>query len=292
MRLASLYLKPHPALLFQINAQLFYIFGSFFFAAKPRYMPYWLTLIVFCMTIDGVYRYFATNKEKIVLWNFSVWAIVNSCVVNMEVYSWFGVFVVGFFAMASKWFLLDGRGRHVFNPSAVAVVIATVLFPSTVSAAGTSWAGHWGLPLAVLTVGGLAAWKAGTLSVVLAYFGGFALVSTAYSLLGAKFGLLPHWEVASVPPLFWAGTLVSVGSMIFMFGVISDPMTAPRGVRNQILFGLFMAVMDYILRRNFIIMADLFAYLITQAARVFLRDWNLYPVRMPALLPNLSRQGT
>lgn len=127
--------------------------------------------------------------------------------------------VVASAAIASK-FLLRVRGRHVFNPANLGVVLALTLLPGTWVSAG-QW-GHdlaaavWFVMLGTLVTGQARRWE--TSWIFLAMWLGLAALRTLW--LGQPPAVLLHQA--------GNGAL-----LLFAFFMISDPMTTParRGAR-------------------------------------------------------------
>jgi hypothetical protein len=278
MNWRSFVVKPPRSLVLQIIAQWTYIGLTLYFAALARPVKFYPVVLLFCLFIDGLYRYFATKRTQIILLNFSVIAIVNSVLANFEPYTFSAFFACSMLAMASKLFIHDAEGKHVYNPSAFGIVAAVVLFPSIASPSVLAWGDFWPWgTLAAAIPGAIATYSAGTIRIILGYFLSFALMS-----VGAHY-LFPE----AVQVFFWPSTLLSIGSVIFIFGVISDPRTSPQNAKNQWLFGITIAAVDLFLRRHSILIAELLAYLAAQSIRAFVRDWRLK--RVDKLVQNIFR---
>ena len=122
-------------------------------------------------------------------------------------------------AIGSK-FVLRLGGRHIWNPSALAIVAVTVAFPG-------AWIsnGQWGI----------SAWIA-----AFAVGAGLAITSKA-GRAGVPFLFLAAWGVLTFGRALWLGDPMSLplhqmgngALIIFSFFMISDPMTQPwhRGAR-------------------------------------------------------------
>ena len=149
--------------------------------------------------------------------------------------------------MASK-YLIRWRGRHIFNPSNVALVLAfVVLGPQRTEPLDLWWIpmGSWlVVTYAILIVGGLSiGYRLGLLGMQLAYMAGFA------AFLG--FALAPepdHCMVASwhLAPMcgfeLWRVITTSPELLIFALFMLPDPKTVPEGRWARILFGLAVAM--------------------------------------------------
>ncbi|MEV0156405.1 hypothetical protein AB0H57_22135 [Micromonospora sp. NPDC050686] len=142
-------------------------------------------------------------------------------------------------AVASRHILrirVDGRPRHVLNPSNAGIALTLVLFPWVSIAppyqftAGISGALDWLLPLGVLMAGTLLNGKlTGKMPLILGWLGGFV----GQALLRAVF--FDHDFVAALLPM------TGLAFILFTNYMITDPGTTPRSRANQVWFGLCAA---------------------------------------------------
>ncbi|MEU2987845.1 hypothetical protein ABZ647_25940 [Micromonospora aurantiaca] len=131
---------------------------------------------------------------------------------------------------------IDGRARHVLNPSNAGIALTLVLFPWVSIAppyqftAGVSGALDWLLPLGVLMAGTLLNGKlTGKMPLILGWLTGFV----AQALLRAL--LFDHDFVAALLPM------TGLAFILFTNYMITDPGTTPRARANQWAFGLCTA---------------------------------------------------
>jgi hypothetical protein len=160
-----------------------------------------------------------------------------------------GVVALG---MASK-YLIRWRGRHIFNPSNLALVLAFVaLGPQRTEPLDLWWIpiGPWMIATyAILIVGGLLiAWELRLLGLVLGFWAAFASFATL-----ALFSVPDHCMVASwhVTPLCGRDLqqiLVSSPEiLIFALFMVPDPKTVPEGPLARIVFGVVVGVLAVLL---------------------------------------------
>ncbi|MFT4570561.1 MAG: Na+-translocating ferredoxin:NAD+ oxidoreductase RnfD subunit [Hyphomicrobiaceae bacterium] len=143
-------------------------------------------------------------------------------------------------AIAAK-FLIRVRGRHVFNPANLGIVVALLAFPD-------AWAspGQWGAaPLAAFALaclGTVVVTRAARADITVAFLGIYAgiLFSRAW-WLGDPFALPSH-------------RLQSGALLLFAFFMISDPRTTPNQPGGRVLFAGVVASLavwiDYALYWN------------------------------------------
>ncbi len=160
-----------------------------------------------------------------------------------------GVVALG---MASK-YLIRWRGRHIFNPSNVALVLAfVVLGPQHTEPLDLWWIpmGLWMIVTYAILIGGglLIAWELKMLGLVLAFMAAFA-VFTALALAPVP----DHCMVASwhVTPMcgreLWQVLVTSPEILIFALFMIPDPRTVPDGPVGRVVFGIVVAVLSVLL---------------------------------------------
>jgi len=135
-------------------------------------------------------------------------------------------------AIASK-FCLRVRGKHVYNPANLGVVLALCLLPG-------AWisAGQWGNDLVLagwfLVLGGIVTQRARRYDVSLAFIAAWAL------LLAGRALWLGH--PLSVPVHQLSGGAL----LLFSFFMISDPMTTPDRRGPRIAFAVLVAVLAFV----------------------------------------------
>jgi len=160
-----------------------------------------------------------------------------------------GVVAIG---MASK-YLIRWRGRHIFNPSNVALVLAFVaLGPQRTEPLDLWWIpmGLWMVVTYAILIGGglLIAWELKLLGLVLAFMVAFA------AFTGIAVASVPdHCMVASwhVTPLcgrdLWQILVTSPEILIFALFMIPDPRTVPDGQLARVIFGVVVAMLAVLL---------------------------------------------
>ncbi|MHB8718283.1 MAG: RnfABCDGE type electron transport complex subunit D [Candidatus Dormibacteria bacterium] len=157
---------------------------------------------------------------------------------------WFIVAAV--LSLGSK-YLIRVRGRHVFNPSNVGLVgvllvggVGTV-FPQYL------WWGSLGpavgLALAVILVGALWVLRpVGMLGMALAFW--TVLAALVGVLAAASRCMVAAWHPGAIcGGSYWVDICTSPEVLVFVFFMMSDPMTAPRSRRARLVYGAATAVL-------------------------------------------------
>lgn len=131
---------------------------------------------------------------------------------------------------------VEGRVRHIFNPSNFGIAITLLLFPWVGIAPpyhfteNLGTAGSWILPAFICCSGSFINYRfTGRLPLVLGWWGGFVLQAVIRS---AVFG---------TPLLAALNPMTGVAFILFSFYMISDPATTPFSARSQVVFGVAVA---------------------------------------------------
>ncbi len=163
---------------------------------------------------------------------------------------WYLFALVAALSIATK-YVVRYRGEHLFNPSNVGLVVAFLVLGSSVVEPLDFW---WGpldawmaLAYVVILVGGL---------LITARLGLLAMAVAFWLTLTAGIGLLAasgHCITAtwSLTPVcgseFWWVVIVSPEILVFLFFMITDPRTIPRGTRARIAFAVCLALLSTLL---------------------------------------------
>ncbi len=154
--------------------------------------------------------------------------------------------------MASK-YLIRWKGRHIFNPSNLGLVIAFIaLGPQFTEPQDLWWIplGPWMYVTYGILIGGglLIGWELKLLGLELGFMAAFALF-TALALMPVP----DHCMVASwhATPLcgqqLWQILVASPEVLIFAFFMIPDPRTVPDGPVGRFVFGVIVALLSVLL---------------------------------------------
>jgi hypothetical protein len=164
---------------------------------------------------------------------------------------WIFVGVVAI-SMASK-YLIRWRGRHIFNPSNLGLVIAFVaLGPKFTEPQDLWWIppGPWLIvTYAVLLVGGLLiAWELRLLGLELAFMAGFAAFTAVALALVPDHCMVASWHVAPMCGReLWQILVTSPELLVFGLFMIPDPRTVPDGPWARVAFGILVAILAVLL---------------------------------------------
>ncbi len=138
--------------------------------------------------------------------------------------------ITAMLAVNSK-YLFRARGKHIFNPAALALVAAYFLFASEQN----WWGALSNLPLPFIVVliatGIFIADRVNKLPMVLAFLGCYLSLFTLITFLG---------HAGQAGEIFRAPDINA--ALFFAFFMLTDPPTSPARYRDQIVFGIAVAV--------------------------------------------------
>lgn len=171
-------------------------------------------------------------------WEFPSGAVLTGMFVAMVLSSivpWYQAASASAVAIVSK-YILRTRSANVFNPAALALVLAFYIFHT-----GQNW---WG------ALGGITPY-----AVVLLFVGGAFIVDrvnkfplvlvflVVYYALFSLTSLISPNHVAEVAEIFRPPDLQAV--LFFAFFILTDPPTSPVKYRDQIVFGVLVAIASF-----------------------------------------------
>jgi hypothetical protein len=148
-------------------------------------------------------------------------------------------------------YVLVWRGAHIFNPSNIGLVICFLALGRTRAAPLDFW---WGpmsgwlvLALSVIVVGGFAILRRlSLLRVALGFWAAFAVALAVVAAAGHA--MVARWHLGPVTGFhFWAVLVTSPEVLVFLFFMITDPKTAPRGGRARVVYAVSLGLLGALL---------------------------------------------
>ncbi len=266
--------------LLQLGAHFLYILLVllFFYGFQRPFFYYPLLMItnfiIYYVLISIANKIYAKKEELISL---TPVVMAGTLMLNLEAYDFKAYALAGFFGVMSRAFIKTKLG-HVFNPGYFGAFVLAMLLPRFGYPSIGLWKSDLKLLILIAVLGFFIVYRAKRLQVILSYVGGFVSISILaaifFRIIGFKFN-----GVDEVPILFWPATLITTTSVIFIFHVISDPKTSPSSIKEQIIFGALIGIIDYILRISLIIPAEAISYLLVQSG------YSLYKIYQKQTLP-------
>lgn len=212
-------------------------------------------------------------------------AHISGLAVGMLIYSGERFMVVAFAAAAAIFSKLllrvpvpggpDGASTHFMNPSNAGIAVTLLLFMDWVGVAqpyqfteNVDGALDWILPAIIFCSGSFLNWRATKrLPLVLAWLAGFAAQAAVRALVTGH----------SVWPLL--APMTGMAFVLFTFYMVSDPMTTPRTLSRQLLFGAGTAAVYGLLSYLGIVFGLFFSLCIACMARGALLALASYRLR-------------
>jgi hypothetical protein len=154
------------------------------------------------------------------------------------------------FSLLSK-YVIVWRGGHVFNPSNIGLVLCFMLLGRGRAEPLDFWWGpmSWwlGLALAIIVAGGFLILRRLKLLVVAVGFWCAFAVGIAV-LCATGHSMTARWHLGPIDGWhFWWVLLTSPEVLVFLFYMITDPKTAPRGQRPRLLYAVAIGLLAAVL---------------------------------------------
>ena len=192
--------------------------------------PGLLGAVVAAMALDAVILRVRRRR-----WHFPDGALLSALIVAMILSPhepWYVVVITALIAVASK-YVIRSRKANVFNPAALALVIAFYLFGTAQDWWGSIPEARFGGVL-VLVTGLFIAHRTDKLPAVLSFLGVYYLLVTIAAFVG---------DPAHVAELYRAPDVNA--ALFFAVFMVTDPPTSPPSQRDQLVFGAITAAAAY-----------------------------------------------
>src|SRR5467141_3261375 len=220
--------------------------------------------ILACMAAGALIEFgVGLFKDRVIMWPASGLLTGNSTAIILRVpgtfhgqwWSTHGILIfiaVVAVSMASK-YLIRWRGRHIFNPSNLGLVLAFI----TLGPQYTEPQDLWWIPLgpwmyvtyAVLIVGGLLiGWELKLLALELGYMAAFAASAAVALLAVPDHCMVASWHASAMCGRdLWQILVTSPEVLLFAFFMVPDPRTVPEGPVARLVFGLLVGALSVLL---------------------------------------------
>jgi Na+-translocating ferredoxin:NAD+ oxidoreductase RnfD subunit len=148
-------------------------------------------------------------------------------------------------------YVIQIRGKHIFNPSNFGLLLCFLSLPVSKAEPLDFW---WGpmsawlvLALAVILAGGFTILsRLSLLRVALSFWAAFAAGLAVLAAAGHQ--MTARWHLGPIGGFhFWWILVTSPEVLVFLFFMITDPRTAPRGPRARIVYGVAIGLLATLL---------------------------------------------
>jgi len=220
--------------------------------------------ILICLATGALIEFgYGFFKDKVIMWPASGLLTGNSAAFILRVPGTFhgqwwstrGMWIfIGVVAvsMASK-YLIRWRGRHIFNPSNLGLVLAfVVLGPQYTEPQDLWWIpmGPWMIVTYAILIGGglFIGWELKLLGLELGYMAAFALFAALALLPVPDHCMIASWYATPIcGQQLWQILVTSPEVLIFAFFMVPDPRTVPDGQAGRFVFGALVAFLSIVL---------------------------------------------
>ena len=221
------------------------------------------------------------------VWEFPSGAVLTALIVAMVLRAqepWYVTSITSVIGVLSK-YVLRSRTANVFNPAALAIVISYYLFHT-----GQSW---WGalteLPalaqLVLIAAGIFITDRVNKMPLILTFLGAYFLLFTVTSFFG---------DPRRVAEIYRSPDLEAV--LFFAFIILSDPPTSPAKYPDQLVYGVIVAVVSFVLFERagvvFYLLAGVLVGNVWEAwRRVHRRSHHTFPRGIGSFLREIAPPG-
>ena len=166
---------------------------------------------------------------------------------------WYGYAIASVTMILGKVLVTNENKHHVFNPAGFALLISICLFPNTLILNSKQFIDSYWLLGLILGLGAAIVILADRYIISLSYIAGFALASYLRTFVSAE------------SFVFFFYPFLNPMNLIFIFHMISDPATTPNTLREQIILGFAIALIDHLLRHYWFFYSPLIALLLVRS---------------------------
>ena len=160
-------------------------------------------------------------------------------------------------------YVLQVKGRHLWNPSNFGLCVMLFLAADTVAGLSIQWGNYLAPMLVVWTLGSIIIWKLQRFHICATYIASFLLFA------GVRSWITGHPFLAEVAPI--TGPMYQ----LFIFFMITDPKTTVQTTWGQCVVAFLVALAEMVLRLNESVHAPYYAlFLIGPAANLIEIWWH------------------
>ena len=202
-------------------------------------------------------------KDKVIMWpasgvltgNSTAFILRTPGTLHGDWWSLHGIWIfIGVVAisMASK-YLIRWKGRHIFNPSNLGLVIAFVALGPRFTEPQDLWwipMGPWMIVTYAILIGGglFIGWELKLLGLELGYMAAFAaFVALALAPVPDHCRVASWHATAMCGSQLWTILVTSPEVLIFALFMVPDPRTVPDGQASRFIFGVIVALLSVLL---------------------------------------------
>ena len=220
--------------------------------------------ILICIAVGALFEFtVAFFKDKVLLWpasglltgNSTAFILRTPGTLHGDWWSLHGIWIfiaVVAISMASK-YLIKWRGRHIFNPSNLGLVLAFVaLGPQYTEPQDLFWIplGFWMYVTYAILIGGglLIGWELRLLGLEVGYMAAFAVCAAVALGPVPDHCMVASWRSTAMCGWnLWQILVTSPEVLIFALFMVPDPRTVPDGQAARFVFGALTGILSIFL---------------------------------------------
>jgi hypothetical protein len=256
---------------FQMLAHWIYILFSIEISPNRHGVAYLLLSYV----IFSIAYFFIKKKVNFNFTLLSVLVVINSTYLNFQYPPAYPLIMLGVFALAVfiKYYFRDIYSKSsLINPSIAAIAIITFIFPTLGSYSARFWSGDWYHILTIIFIGVIVTYKASTIVISLSYLVMHILFAIT---LDKSTSFLELDYFLQRPSMAINLGLLSFGSLLYTFHVISDPQSGPRTFKAQLFFGGGIGILDVLFKYLDVIQSAIVSYLIVTLIWIWFKSFRM-----------------
>ena len=248
----------------QLFSHLTYNTLAYFLSGARREAWVYPALLLYAALLEPLCIWLTGRRSRGYRIHLTALIAASATFVNLSLTNSWIAFVGVTVAITSKFVFRNELGtRHVFNPGNVGMMTLVLLFPTMATEANSYWSKVPWLNLWVLICGAIVVALADRWRVTLGYVLSIFALSPLIWLLGS----LGLGGPGQTMPMYWAGSILGVGGLIYSFHMVTDPMTTPKSSGGQWIYGASVALLQMVLTWFRILYAPWIALLLVCAIR-------------------------
>ncbi len=218
-----------------------------------RFISQWLAAISTGLTLDFALHYFLRDT---IIFPLSGLLTSLSCVLLCDSPLIWPYAAIAGISIVSKHFLrTPDRTKPIFNPSDFGLVMGLLFLRNFMDVVPGRWGGSLWVMSIVAGLGFLIATRVHRLELCLSWISTFIILSILRS------------KITGISLVTTLAPMTGASFMLLTFFMITDPMTTPGKLKNRIIFGIALGIIDAILRYFQVINSPFYALFILSALR-------------------------
>lgn len=215
-----------------------------------RFGYYVIPLILFGAAMDFLLKYYVDKKVSFPLSGL-ITSLACIMLVKTKLVMW-PYFLAIFLGQIFKYLFKDKFG-HFFNPANIGLFMVILTFSGFANIVIAQWIVEIELFILMALMGLFVSFINKRLYISISYL--VTIVICRY--------LFAYFNSFNI--MFFLGSVVNTGALIYTFHMITDPLTSPKSAWGQIIYGITIALVDFQFRKWQLPFAPIFALCLVSA---------------------------